>query len=288
MNDLLTVQGLGKDYAQFSLRDVSFSIPGGAIMGFIGPNGAGKTTTIKSILGMIRPSRGAIRIFGQEVGDHMNTNLRELVGVVMDAPFYVDEWRLRDVETALASFYPAWSSSDYRNALDRFGLDARKQVKELSRGMKVKLMLAVALSHQARLLVLDEPTSGLDPVARDELMDILREFVCDEQHAILFSTHITSDLEKIADYITFLQKGELVFTGETERLLERYVRVSGGTEELTGALRGRLLGLRQHSVGFEAMLSCDDLNLLPPKAVAEPLKLEDIMVFMSKEAPHHG
>ncbi len=286
MNDLLSVQGLGKDYAQFTLKDVSFSIPGGAIMGFIGPNGAGKTTTIKSILGMIRRSRGSIRLFGQEV-DQLDPHLREQIGVVMDAPFYVDDWRVSEVEKALSPFYQHWDRAAFQQSLEEFGLDARKRVKELSRGMKVKLMLAVALSHGAKLLILDEPTSGLDPVARDELMDILRSFVCDEQHAILFSTHITSDLEKIADYITFLQKGELMYSGETDRLMEQYVRVSGGTEELTSALRGRLHGLRQHSVGFEGMLSCEDLSLIPPHAVTEALKLEDIMVFMNKEGAHH-
>lgn len=282
MTNLLEVRGLCKDYPLFSLQELSFSIPGGSIMGFIGPNGAGKTTTMKALLGMIQKNAGTIHLFG-EAFDGSQTQQKEAIGVVMDSPFYVEDWTLLGVERALSPFYCQWDSAKYRECLTRFSLDPRKKVKELSRGMEIKLMLAVALSHGARLLLLDEPTSGLDPVARDELMDILREFVCDEEHAILFSTHITSDLEKIADYITFLQKGRLVFTGEKDALLESYCMVRGGATDLTSALREKLLGLREHSVGFEGMLSCRDLRLLPQGVVTEPCTLDDIMVHVNKE-----
>lgn len=282
MANVLEVRGLCKDYPLFSLQELSFSIPGGSIMGFIGPNGAGKTTTIKALLGMIQKNAGTIQLFGEEF-DGSQTQQKESIGVVMDSPFYVEDWTLLGVERALSPFYSRWDSAQYRDCLSRFSLDPRKKVKELSRGMEIKLMLAVALSHGARLLLLDEPTSGLDPVARDELMDILRDFVCDEEHAILFSTHITSDLEKIADYITFLQKGRLVFTGEKDALLESYCMVRGGASDLTSALREKLLGLREHSVGFEGMLSCRDLRLLPQGVVTESCTLDDIMVHVNKE-----
>lgn len=284
MRNLVEVSGLGKEYGLFSLRDVSFCIPGGSIMGFIGPNGAGKTTTIKSILGMIQRDKGSIRLFGEDF-DGSQIALKEKIGVVMDTPFYVDDWTLQGVESAVAPFYENWDSKRYRECLTRFSLDPRKKVKELSRGMEIKLMLAVALSHRAQLLILDEPTSGLDPVAREELMDILRDFVCDDEHAILFSTHITTDLQKIADYITFLQKGRLVFTGEKDLLLESYCIVRGGASDLTPSLREKLLGLREHSVGFEGMLPTSGLRHLPQGAVTEPCTLDEIMVFMNKEVP---
>lgn len=282
MSNLLRVSGLSKRYPPFSLRDLSFSVPGGCVMGFIGENGAGKTTTIKAILGMIHRDSGSIRLFGEDF-DGQSPAVKELLGVVLDAPFYVDEWTLLDVERAVSPFYRAWDAAEYRTCLSRFGLEAKKKVKELSRGMKVKLMLAVALSHGARLLILDEPTSGLDPVARDELMDLLRAFVCDESRAILFSTHITSDLEKIADYITFIQNGTLLFTGEKDAFLEAYTLVRGGAADLSAALRSRLLGLREHSVGFEGLLPVSETKLLTPGTVFEQPTLEEIMVFLSKE-----
>lgn len=282
MRNLLEVSGLSKDYALFSLRELSFSIPGGSIMGFIGPNGAGKTTTIKAIMGMLQKSAGSIRLFGEDF-DGSQVALKEKIGLVMDTPFYIDDWTLLGVESAVSPFYQNWDSACYRDCLSRFSLDPRKKVKELSRGMEIKLMLAVALSHGAKLLILDEPTSGLDPVARDELMDLLRDFVCDEEHAILFSTHITTDLQKIADYITFLQKGRLVFTGEKDALLEGYCIVRGGASDLTPPLREKLLGLREHSVGFEGMLPTSELRYLPHGAVTEPCTLDEIMVHMNKE-----
>ncbi len=207
MNNILEVRGLRKSYKEFALKNVSFAVPEGYIMGFVGPNGAGKTTTIKSILNMVSYESGEIKALGMDAkADAMTIN--ERIGVVMDTPFYVSEWRVRDVEKALAPFYQGWSANKFASMLKRFGLDPMKRVKELSRGMKLKLMLAAAFSHDARLLILDEPTSGLDPVARDELADILREFMLDETKGVLFSTHITSDLDKLADYITFIRDGE--------------------------------------------------------------------------------
>lgn len=285
MKPILEVQGLCKQYEQFKLHDMTFSLPGGTIMGFIGQNGAGKTTTMKSILGMVKKDAGSVRLFGEDFASNELLH-KEKIGVVMDFPFYVDDWKLTDVEHALAPFYTNWNSAKYHELLRNFGLDPRKRVKELSRGMKVKLMLSASLSHDAKLLILDEPTSGLDPVARDELMDLLQSFVCDDQHAILFSTHITADLEKIADYITFIQAGKLLFTGEKDALLEEYVLVKGGRADLTPSLRDKMLGLREHSVGFEGMLHIRDTRLLSQGAVTEPVRLDDIMVYMNKGGTH--
>ena len=287
MDKLLEVKGLTKRYERFALENVSFSIPGGYIMGFIGPNGAGKTTTIKCILNMVKADAGSISLFGREGGSDGLLSKEEL-GIVMDAPFYVEEWTLLEVERALSPFYQNWDRKRFGDCLSRFGLDPKKKVRDLSRGMKVKLMIAAALSHDAKLLILDEPTSGLDPLAREELMHILRDFVSDESRGILFSTHITTDLEKIADYITYINQGHMVFTGEKDALLEGYLLVKGGSRELTPSLQKRLIGLRQHSAGFTGLLPREELGLLPPGVAAEPSTLDEIMIYMSQEGFHHG
>ena len=189
MNNILEVNNIAKNYTGFSLKDVSFEVPTGYIMGFIGPNGAGKTTTIKSILNLISTDAGTVKLFGMD-SKADSTKINEQIGVVMDAPFFVDDWTVADVETAVAPFYAHWDRNKYTELLKSFNLDKKKKVKELSRGMKVKLMLAVALSHNAKLLILDEPTSGLDPVAREELCEMLSDFISDESRSILFSTQI--------------------------------------------------------------------------------------------------
>lgn len=212
MSNILEIRELEKHYDQFSLRKVSFSVPKGFIMGFIGPNGSGKTTTIKCLLGLTKYDAGEIELF-EQVRETLDAAINEEIGVVMDSSFYVQDWSVDDVEKAVSLFYSKWDARQYDRLLKRFRLNRKKKVKELSRGMKVKLMLAVALSHDAKLLILDEPTSGLDPSARDEICELLGEFVMDEEKSVLFSTHITSDLEKIADYITFILDGKVVYTG---------------------------------------------------------------------------
>jgi ABC-2 type transport system ATP-binding protein len=281
MNNVLEVRGLNKSYEGFALKDVSFEIPAGYIMGFIGPNGAGKTTTIKSILNMLHDSSGEIKLFGLEREEHAG-EINEKIGVVMDSPLYVDDWSAADVETAVAPFYPHWDSAAFASLLKRFSIEPKKKVKELSRGMKVKLMVAVALSHQAELLILDEPTSGLDPVARDELCDMLADFVTAENRSILFSTHITSDLEKIADYVTFILDGKIVFTGPKEELMEKYVLIKGGLRELNPEQRRLVIGLREHATGFDGMAEAKDIGKLPKSLLVEPISLEEIVIYMNK------
>lgn len=281
MNNL-SVQGLSKQYQGFALRDVSFSVPRGYIMGFIGPNGAGKTTTIKAILGMVEPDAGELSIFEQNIWQ-MDPAEKEKIGVILDAPFVSEDWKVKDVEAALRPFYAQWDHDQYEKYVAQFGLARDKKIKELSRGMKVKLMLATALSHHARVLILDEPTSGLDPVARDELMDILGDFVLNENNSILFSTHITSDLEKIADYVTFIHNGKIVFTGEKDVLLERFVLVKGNPAMLTKKQKQAIIGYREHSVGFEGMLQTDHLSQLPNEVFSERITLDEIIVYMNKE-----
>jgi ABC-2 type transport system ATP-binding protein len=278
MNNILEVRGLRKSYGAFTLKDISFDVPKGYICGFVGPNGAGKTTAIKLILNITRAESGSVKLFGK---DH-NAESNEKIGVVMDAPMYVDEWTVADAEAAVSPFYADWDSEKYAEYLHRFRLDPKKKVNELSRGMKVKLQIAAALSHNAQLLILDEPTSGLDPVARDEICDLLREFVTDEDKSVLFSTHITSDLEKVADYIAFILDGELVFAGGKDDLLEKYVRVTGGPADIGEEHRKFIIGYREYGEGFEGMIKTENVGKLPRGVLAEALDLDEIIVFMNR------
>lgn len=273
MSNILEVKNLRKTYKTFALQDVSFNVPKGYIMGFVGKNGAGKTTTIKSILGIVKSDSGEVTI-----------PANEQIGVVMDTPFYSEDWSVNDVENAIAPFYGngKWSKIAFEMSLQKFSLDRKKKIKELSRGMKVKLMLAVALSQNAELLILDEPTSGLDPVARDEICEILQGFVADGNRSVLFSTHITADLEKIADYITFIQDGAIVFTGTKDDCLEKYARVTGGLSDISAEQKKLIIGYREHKTGFEGMIGVSNSPKLSNNVLTEPISLDEIIIFMNK------
>jgi len=282
MENALEVRGLCKDYKDFSLRSVSFTLPAGGVMGFVGQNGAGKTTTIRCILNMAVRSGGEIKVFGLDnIRDELA--VKEDVAVVFDEIFFVDTWRLKDVEAIIKGFYSNWDSGLYNDYLRKFELPSEKRVKELSRGMKMKLMLAVALSHGAKLLILDEPTSGLDPVARDELLEILREYVADGEKSVFFSTHITSDLERIADSVTLIDNGRIFYTGTKDGLLEHFLIVKGAKEALTGELKRKIIGLSITSVGFNGMIRAADKEGLPGGVTVEHPAIDEILVHISKE-----
>ena len=278
MNNILEVKGLCKSYGSFTLTDVAFDLPCGYIMGFVGPNGAGKTTTIKLILNISKRDLGNIKLFGREDTIIQNEN----IGVVMDTPLYVDDWTINDVEKAISPFYQQWDGKKFADLIKQFGLDRKKKVKDLSRGMKAKLQIAAALSHNATLLILDEPTSGLDPVAREEICDMLREFISDGNKSVLFSTHITSDLERVADYITFILNGKIVFTGTKDTLLEKYARVTGGLLDLDSEQKKLIIGYRENRTGFEGMIQVSDIKKLPSSTLTEGISLEEIIIFMNK------
>lgn len=286
MTDALTIHGVCKRFVRFSLENVSFSLPRGYIMGLIGPNGAGKTTTIKLMLGMLRLDGGSISMLGTDAVKDAES-AKQRIGVVMDQPFYLEDWRVREVENALSPFYKTWDSGLFRSLCSRFGLDPTAKVKELSRGMGMKLMIACALSHQAELLILDEPTSGLDALMREDLMDILKEYVMDESRSVLFSTHITQDLEKIADYITFLSHGHVGYTGTKDELMEKYRLVKGGNHILNEEQKKLVLGLRACATGFEGLAEAASLPLLPKELVIEPCTLDEIIIRLNQEETLH-
>lgn len=211
--NILAVQGITKQYPTFTLRDITFSLPQGRIMGLIGKNGAGKTTTLKSMLNLVRPDSGRIEMFGSDFIEN-EEDCKQNIGVVFGGTDFYKHKKLTVISEVTKRFYRNWDEDAYQKYLKAFELDPQKRVKELSSGMKVKYMLALALSHQARLLILDEPTSGLDPVSRDDLLGLFRQLVKDGKRSILFSTHITSDLEKCADDVTYIKDGELLESAE--------------------------------------------------------------------------
>jgi ABC-2 type transport system ATP-binding protein len=262
----------------FALRDVSFELPTGYVMGLIGANGAGKTTTIRCLLGMRPFETGTIELLGHPVPGPVA--LRQDIGVVLDHTYLVGDWRLTQVERTLRPFYDRWDTGRYRELLDEFGLDPRARVKDLSRGMAMKLMIAVALSHRARLLVFDEPTSGLDPVARDELMGIIGDFLLDEGHSVLFSTHITTDLDRIGDYVTVIHDGRIVRSGTKDELLEGFRIVRAGPGELDDRLGVELIGLRRTPAGEQALVRTDEAGLLGGQVLLETPTLEEIAVHI--------
>lgn len=282
MNNMLEVTALSKSYTDFTLDNITFHLPEGFIMGLIGPNGSGKTTTIKSILNMIEPDSGDISVFGK---DHIEQEqeIKRDIGVVFDNSYFVDEWDMADVEKAYSLFYAGWNSETYWSMLSKFRITKEKRVKELSKGMQMKLMLACAFSYDAKLLILDEPTSGLDPLSRDELLEILSGYIEDGRHSVLFSTHITSDLEKIADYITYINLGKMIFTGSKEDFVEGYRIVSGDKKALTPDLENQLIGIRTFATGYEALIRTQDI---PEDMQADALQatIDDIVVFVSRQA----
>ena len=282
MTNCIEIKGLCKSYGDFTLRDVDLTVPGGSIMGLIGENGAGKTTTIKCLLGIARPDRGSITVLGRDMAAH-GAEIRQGIGVVLDECFYHDTLRPRDLSPILAPIYRGWDRELYRDCLARYGLPENKLIKEFSRGMKMKLSLAAALAHRPRLLVLDEATAGLDPVVREEILEEFLSFICDEEHAILMSSHITTDLEKAADYITYLHQGQVALTGSKDDIRDRYGRVACTAAQLEQLGPGDLLRVRRGAFGCEGLTANRaEFQRKYPQLLAEPLSLEDIMVFMER------
>lgn len=282
----LEIRNLSKSFGGFALRNVSFALPKGYIMGLIGPNGSGKTTTIQLILNMLRRDSGTIKVLGRDSAAQERA-IKASLGVVFDSSCFSDDWQAAQVEQAISPFYANWNKDTFAQLLRKFHIDPARRGRELSRGMQMKLMLACAFSYDAKLLILDEPTSGLDPVSRDELLSILAAYIEDGEHSVLFSTHITEDLERAADYITYLRYGELVFSGSKEEFVNGFRMAKGGREELTPELRSRAAGIRTFSTGFEALIRAQDAAAFSHLEI-EPASIDEIVVFTSKEGETHA
>lgn len=278
--NILQVENLSKTYPTFKLDNVSFSLEKGYIMGFIGRNGAGKTTTLKSMLRFVHPDCGNVSINGFDI-EKDEFAVKNSIGFVSGLDGFYNSKKIKQVTDITKKFFSNWSDETYKNLLEKFNLDENKFIKNLSAGMKVKYQLAIAMSHDARLLILDEPTSGLDPVSRDELVILFQDYVADGEHSILFSTHVISDLEKCADYITYIKKGKILDSCDVVSFKEKYLLVNGKKEDLTDELKSKLIGLHEHNFGFEGMILKSDKELFAKCEITQP-SMEEIMVHTER------
>ena len=272
-----------KSFPGFAIRDLSLTVPSGTICGLVGENGAGKSTTIRLLMNALRPDSGTARVLGVDVTNPEFRAVKEDVGVVLDEAYYPETLTAVQVGKVMAGTYKRWDQGTYESYLRRFDLPGKKPFKDFSRGMKMKLAIAVALSHQPKLLILDEATSGLDPIVRDEVLEIFNEFTREEDHSILISSHIVSDLEKLCDYIAFLHKGELLFCDEKDQLLETY-GVFAGTPEQLGSLREEAVVGREEAHGYGGVRALVRRDEVPAGLELERATIEDIILFMVKGA----
>lgn len=283
MEYAIEVQGLTKKYKTFKLDDVSFKVPCGSIVGFVGENGAGKTTTIKGILDLIHKDAGNVKIMGKAL-EEAGADLKEDIGVVFDGCFFHDTLKSKEINKIMKNIYRNWQEETFLTYLKKFNILEDKLVKEMSRGMKMKLSLAVALSHKAKVLILDEATSGLDPIVRDQILDIFLDFIQDEDHSIFVSTHIISDLEKVADYITFIHDGKIVFTKSKDELIYNYGLVKCTKEEYGTLDQAHIRGARKGAFGYEVMVdNRPELEKRAHNYVIDPATIEEIILFQTKE-----
>jgi ABC-2 type transport system ATP-binding protein len=282
--EILTVDGLTKRYPKFTLDGVSFSLEKGFIMGFIGRNGAGKTTTLKSMVRLVHPDAGTVRISGFDF-EQNEWECKQKIGFVWGGVDYYPKKPLKTIAGVTRRFFPQWDEETFQNCMGRFELDPEKRIDQLSSGMRVKFSLALALSHRAELLILDEPTSGLDPVSRDDLLGLFQELVEDGEHSILFSTHIISDLEKCSDFITYIKDGKILASMETDRFREHFLLIKGPEKAWTAELAAVGIGTRKHHFGFETLIRKTDLPVIAG-AEPEPADLETIMIHIEREENH--
>ncbi|WP_374724342.1 phenol-soluble modulin export ABC transporter ATP-binding protein PmtA [Calidifontibacillus erzurumensis] len=280
MSNILEIRNVSKKYKDFELKNINFSLERGYIMGFIGPNGAGKTSIIKLIMNLIKKDSGMIQVFGL---DHVKDEIaiKEKIGFVYDENYFYEELTIQEMKNIIKRFYLHWDEEAFEKFAKEFDLPLKKKIKNLSKGMKMKFSLAVALSHHAELLIMDEPTSGLDPLVRRELLEILQSLMLDENKSIFFSTHITSDLDKIADFITLINNGEIVFSKTKDELTEEYCIVKGTKDKLSAHLEEQLIGLKVNELGFEALSMNKNKikKMFGDSVLIEKPTIEDILVF---------
>ena len=284
---ILYVENLSKKYPGFQLN-VSFALPKGCIMGLVGTNGAGKSTTLRLLLGLARPDSGRSIVLGTE-DLNRTPALREEIGVVFDECSFPEVLTPAQLGKVLAKVHPHWEAEEYRRLLERLELPAGKVVKEFSRGMKMKLAIAAAMSHRPRLLLLDEPTSGLDPIVRGQVLELFQEFIQDEERGILLSSHITSDLERIADYITFIDHGRVLLTDEKDTLVEVYGIIKGPAARMGEIAPGDALGLTATGHGFEGLVrNKEAMARKYPEFILDRADLDEIILFLTREETKGG
>lgn len=288
MDTILRLEGVTRRFDTFTLQPLNLELPGGVIMGLIGENGAGKTTTLRLILGALHRDGGNITILGKEL-DGNEANIRQDIGVVFDECCFHESMTPKNINTIFKGIYRSWNSSDFTRYCNVLQLPMKKKVKEFSRGMKMKLSIAVAMSHRPKLLLLDEATSGLDPVVRDDVLELLQEFVSDEEHSVLFSSHITEDLEKIADYVAYLHRGSLQFVRSKDELLYEYGIVKCGKSEFEKMDKSDFAAWRENAFEVQALTeNREAIRRKYPGCVIDQAGLEEIMLLYSKGSVKRG
>jgi len=283
MKAVLEVNNLKKELGSFSLEQLTFSLKEGCITGFIGVNGSGKTTTIKTILGLYPKDDGSIKFFGKDM-EKNECEIKNRIGVVLDEGYFYEEMTLKEMKSIIAPAYTNWDESVFLNYINRFNLKLNQKIATLSKGMRMKFAITLALSHHADLLIMDEPTSGLDPLIRNELMEILLDFMEEEGKSVFFSTHITSDLEKVADMLILIDNGEIVFNESKDELLERHALIKGDNSLINEHSTKLFLRLRQTPFGFQGITNkVDQVCEQMKDIIIERPTIEDVMLAYVKE-----
>ena len=279
---MIEVEGLCKNFDSFQLKEVGFTLEEGFIMGFIGRNGAGKSTTLKTMLNLMNNDGGKISLCGLSMPTY-EIEIKNQVGYVFGGVDFYPTAKISRITKITKDFYREWDDGLYKRLCERFEIDQNKKFSQLSAGMKVKYSIAVAMSHNPKLLILDEPTSGLDPAARDDLVLLFQEFIEDGEHSILFSTHITSDLEKCADYITYIKEGKILASTDKDSFRKSYITVAGKKDQLKPEIESKVIGLHVHQLGFEGLMKTEDKDMAQSGGfeISEP-SLEDIMVHIER------
>ncbi|WP_274307201.1 ABC transporter ATP-binding protein [Solibacillus daqui] len=279
MDAILEVKNLSKHYNSFSLNKVNLTIPKGSIVGLIGENGAGKTTTIKAIIGAIQKDGGEIKLFGRPFHT-TNKEVMQQIAIVMEGSSFHEELSPRQMVKVLKGLYKKWNDATFNSYLRQFNVPATKKLKEFSKGMRMKLSIAIALSYDAKLLILDEPTSGLDPVVRNEILNIFQDFIIDEERAILLSSHITADLEKIADYITFIHNGEVILNDMKDDLIYNYGVVKCSEQQFNSLDLTHIIGYEKGQFAVQALVNNKQaVQHMYPELVIDAPTIDDIMLY---------
>lgn len=281
MEHIIELNNVSKTFKGFQVDNINLQVKPGFVTGFIGANGAGKTTTIKLMMNLLKPDRGEVKVFGKSYAQ-AEKEIKQQIGFVYDANVYYAGLKLATIRQVIANAYHNWDNMLFEQYVDKFELPLHRPIKHFSKGMQMKASLALALAHRPKLLIMDEPTAGLDPIARRELLELLQQTLIDEENNIFFSSHITTDLDRIADYIAFMRQGKIEFYLSMEELKEKYAIVKGATSLLDQDTRSYFTGIRETAVGFQALTSKrgEVERLFRNDAVVETASLEDIMYFM--------
>lgn len=274
----LEIKDLNKNFGTFNLENINLELPQGYILGYVGQNGAGKTTTIKLILEHLKSDSGEISVFGKRFSDD-EVGFKDTIGYIADECYFPGCFTIKDVKNSLMSFYQSFDEQKFTSYMKKWGLIGKKKIKDFSKGMKIKLMFASVLSRETKLLLLDEPTSGLDPVVRSEILELLQDYISDGKRSVLFSTHIMSDLEKIADYLYFIDEGKIIFHDTKDKVLDDFLLIKGGNFDLTTEVKEKLIGYKKSNIGFEGLIHVEDSKFLEEDLLVEKPSIEDIVVF---------